>query len=152
MAEGRVQFCQHHTPELLWQSRWTAHRNAATGLRAVLVCVADPEATARRYSRFAGIDAEHGAAGWTLSTARGSIVFAGPAVFERVLGVSPPALPWIAGYLLESRDLPITHAVVRSAGGAPCELVGEHLLVALPSELGGIVVFGAPGSALPVFD
>ena len=26
MAEGRIQFCQQHTPELLWQARWTRHR------------------------------------------------------------------------------------------------------------------------------
>src|SRR5687767_12231229 len=27
MAEGRIQYCRHHTPELLWQSRWLTHAN-----------------------------------------------------------------------------------------------------------------------------
>jgi hypothetical protein len=33
MPEGRVQFVQHHTPDLLWQARWLRHENGAAALR-----------------------------------------------------------------------------------------------------------------------
>ena len=33
MAEGRIQFCQHHTPQWVWQERWVAHPNLAVALK-----------------------------------------------------------------------------------------------------------------------
>src|SRR5688500_15027941 len=35
MAEGRIQYCQHHTPELVWQEQWLDHENGALALAAV---------------------------------------------------------------------------------------------------------------------
>lgn len=46
---GRVYFCQHHTPELVWRPQWLQHPNGAGGLAEFVVVVDDPAAEARRY-------------------------------------------------------------------------------------------------------
>ena len=43
LAEGRVQFLTHHTPDDLWQARWLDHPNTARALTDMLFCVEDPE-------------------------------------------------------------------------------------------------------------
>jgi hypothetical protein len=145
MAEGRIQFCHQRTPDLVWQSRWIDHANGATALAAVLVCVADPAEAARRYARFTGIDPRQHGDAWALRTARGDVVFGTPAAWERALGIVAPALPWIAGYVLESGDLEKT-----------CEIAGVRQIteaggiVSLPQALGGVLVFRRPGGELPL--
>lgn len=127
MAEGRIQFCHHHTPELVWQERWTSHPNGVTGLAGVIVCVADPAEAARRYSRFTGAaSCSHGSS-YSIETARGSVVLTGPDTLRRTFGVTAPALPWIAGYALETRD-------------------GAARTIELPAALGGMVFFQRAGA------
>jgi len=140
MAEGRIQFCQHHTPEVVWQPRWLAHANHAVGLAGVLVCVTDPAQAARRYSRFTGLAVSESRGTWRLDTARGYILFADPAMLQPALGITPPALPWIAGYLIDSDDMDVTGRVV---GG---NAMGNRLRVDLPPALGGMMIFQPAGS------
>jgi hypothetical protein len=152
MAEGRIQYCQQQTPTLVWQPRWWRHRNAATALATVLVCVADPDEAAQRYARFTGLQVTQTGSTRTLSTARGDLVFADASTLERTLGVVAPAVPWIAGYALESRDLDATRELVDAAGFAVRELADERWMVTLPQALGGILIFQRPGAASPISD
>ena len=47
VAGGRVYFCQHLTPELVWRPEWQRHANGAVALtRAVLVSADPPRAVA----------------------------------------------------------------------------------------------------------
>ena len=143
MAEGRIQFCQQHTPELLWQARWTRHRNQAVGLKAVIVCVENPEEAAQRYARFTGLQVTAAGASdacWRLDTARGFLLWVSPALLQQALGVTAPALPWIAGTVIDSDDLPATQALVN--GNA----FDKRVLVKLDASLGGLMLFQASGS------
>lgn len=149
MAEGRIQYCQQHTPELLWQPRWLEHRNHARGLAAVIICVADPQEAAQRYARYTGLLAQLSRTQWRIDTQRGALLFVTPAAVEQKLGITAPALPWIAGYVLTSDKLATTHDALRS-----CD-VSEHegrLLLRWPGTVGGIVLFQQAGTALPVLD
>jgi len=146
MAEGRIQFCQHHTPELVWQARWLAHPNGAAGLAAVLVCVHDPEEAGRRYARFTGLDPESESEAWHLRSARGSVTFVGADAARERLGVEPPSLPWIAGAVLETCDLARTRAHLEASGAQPQSIAGGVELVRLPPELGGILIFQERGA------
>ena len=147
MAEGRIQYCQQHTPDLLWQRRWLQHRNASTALTCVVLCVADPQEAAQRYSRYTGLAPVNSGPAWTIETARGSLSMIDPVTFERVLGQRPPAAPWIAGYALESADLAATREHLDRAGITINELHGGRLLVHMPQTLGVILVFQQPGSS-----
>ena len=141
MAEGRIQYCQHHTPELVWQTRWLTHRNGAVALAAVLVCVDDPEEAGRRYGRFTGLTPEPEGAAWHLRSARGSVTFVGADAASDRLGMEPPSLPWIAGSVLETRDLGRTREHLKASGAQLSALSGGLELVRLPPELGGVMIF-----------
>jgi len=150
MAEGRIQFCQHHTPEFLWQPRWLEHANRVSALTAVLLCVADPQEAARRYARFTGLHAHVTDGQWRIDTARGRMIFLDAATTERALGLAPPALPWIAGYVLAA-DAPAARARCAAAGLPVRDLEVDRFSVVLPPELGGVIVFEAPHAAAPHF-
>lgn len=149
MAEGRIQFCQQHTPQWLWQTRWTTHANHAHGLAAVILCVADPQEAAQRYARYTGLLAQVGPEQWRIDTQRGALLFVSPETLQRALGLTAPSLPWIAGYVLGSDDLGATR---RFLAASPCkvrDIDTTHLLLEWPSSVGGCVIFQARGSALP---
>jgi hypothetical protein len=141
MGEGRIQFCRQHTPELVWQTRWTGHPNGVTALAWVLVCAADPAEAARRYSRFTGLEGTSSGSGWSLATARGTLLFAAPDAIERVLGTAPAAPPSLAAYGLRTRDPALARRLAAAAGCSIVEVASDRFAAALPAALGGIVVF-----------
>lgn len=146
MAEGRIQFCQHHTRALVWQSRWMGHRNGAVALSSVIVCVADPAEAAARYARFTGLRPVLKKSVHYLITGRGTLVFADAATVERALAITAPALPWIAGYSIETRDPAAARACLRRSGAQPRPLAGERFALTLDAALGGVVIFEPSGS------
>ncbi len=139
MAEGRIQYCQHHTPDVVWQSRWIHHANHAIGLAGVLVCVADPPEAAHRYSRFTGLQAQPCGDTWQIDTQRGQLMFTSRTALQKWLGITAPAQPWIAGYVIDSDNMAATRATV---GG---QLMGQRVCVHLPNALGGVMIFQPSG-------
>ena len=152
MAEGRVQFCRHHTPALLWQPRWTCHANRAASLAGVILRVADAQEAAKRYARYTGLTAQPGGGAWRLDTARGYLLFADRDTLHRRLSVVAPALPWIAGPVLKSDDIAATGEFLRRSGATVRELGAQRLLVELPPALGGIVLFESKSSGILGFE
>jgi hypothetical protein len=141
MAEGRIQFCQQHTPELLWQSRWTRHANRAAGLTAVIVCVENPAEAAQRYARFTGLTAKIEGDAHAIDTARGRILLVPPPALQNAFRLDPPALPWIAGSVIASADMAATRASI-IASELPHGMLGDdRLYVVPPPALGGVMVF-----------
>ncbi|HEY1433004.1 MAG TPA: VOC family protein [Stellaceae bacterium] len=53
---GRVYFCEHLTPELVWRPEWQAHPNDACAIARVVVATADPQATAALFRDLFGAD------------------------------------------------------------------------------------------------
>lgn len=51
---GRVYFCQHLTPELIWRESWQTHANTVSGLAGLLVVSRQPESDALHYASVAG--------------------------------------------------------------------------------------------------
>ncbi len=141
MAEGRIQFCQHHTPQLLWQESWLAHANRAAALTAVILCVDNPAEAAARYALFTGMNTAGNGDSWHLDTQRGRLLLVTPAVVKRAFNVEPPALPWIAGYALASDHMAATRKHVAASGYAWGNLDRRRLYVLPPRDIGGIIVF-----------
>jgi hypothetical protein len=57
VAMGRVYFCEHLTPELVWRPEWQAHPNGACAITRVVVATADPQRTAVLFRDLFGADA-----------------------------------------------------------------------------------------------
>jgi len=140
MAEGRIQYCRHHTPEVVWQQRWMRHANHAIGLAGVVVCVADAAEAARRYARFTGLAARPAGTGWRLDTARGFLLFATPSALENTLGLRAAVLPWIAGPVLDCDDMDAARAATQGQN------LDGRLLVEPDASLGGVMIFQPPDS------
>lgn len=151
MPEGRIQFVEQKTPELLWQRRWLDHPNRAFGLAGVFVCVADPAEAAQRYARYTGIAATAQGPARRLTTARGDLVFLTPAAVRDGLGVEPPCVPWIAGYALECADPGYARSHIEMKEMATRDAGPGRFAVTAPPEIGSVMVFGLLGRVLPEF-
>jgi Glyoxalase-like domain len=51
---GRVYFCEHLTPELVWRKEWQAHPNGALAIGRVVVVTPDPARTAALFQTLFG--------------------------------------------------------------------------------------------------
>ncbi len=150
MAEGRVQYCQHHTPELVWQQRWLAQPNRARALAGVVLCVEEPAEAAARYGRFVGREPQPCAWGLVLRLDRGRLMFTDPPRLAQLMpGLTLPALPFIAALVVISDDLSATRAVLDGHGVPAVELGGSALAAAMPGGIAGSVWFLAAAEAAP---
>lgn len=149
MTEGRIQYCQQHTPQWLWQDRWIRHANGARGLAAVILCVADPQEAAQRYARFTGQFAQLGHGQWRIDTQRGALMFVSPEQLQQSLDITAPAPPWIAGYVLTVDDIAATRTRLVAGNCSVRELDGGRLLLEWPNAVGGFIVFQEAGAPLP---
>ena len=55
---GRVYYCQHYTPELVWHRPWMTHANGCSGLSELVVVTAAVETDVSRYAKAAQAPAE----------------------------------------------------------------------------------------------
>ena len=146
MAEGRIQFVQQRTPELVWQLRFLGHRNRAAALVDVLLCVEDPGEAAARFARFTGRPAAPvGTRHWRLATVRGHLTFMDPATLAEALpGVHARMLPWIAALALASGDLAATRDALAAGGVAYRDASPGIVRVdSPPAALGATFLFSA---------
>ena len=150
LPEGRVQFLSHHTPDLLWQTRWLEHPNSARGLTDVLFCVADPREADLRYQRYLGRPAESIAGGCLVQTERGRLALLDA---KRVAAVLPeseiPCVPFMAAYAVECKSVHKTRALLRSNKIDFTESKNGSLTVPLPPALGGTIAFTENGVPAP---
>ena len=150
MAEGRVQYCQHHTPELVWQERWLEQPNRARALVGLVLCVADPAEAAARHGRFVGRRSRAAGRAFVLALDRGALLLTDPAGLARLLpGVEVPGLPFIAALALTTDDLAATGALLARNGVAATPLAGGALGAPLPGGLAGSLCFFAAAAAAP---
>jgi glyoxalase-like protein len=145
MAEGRIQFCQHHTPELLWQPRWLSHRNGVRALSGVVLCVADLNEAAARYARYTGLTPHMARRAWSVETAYGYLLCTTTDALREYWRLDVPAVPWIGGALLTTTDMRAADDGARNAGCVTRNM-GPRLLVSLPAALGGFFIYESPGA------
>jgi hypothetical protein len=55
--DGRVYFCEHLTPELVWRPEWQDHPNGALGIARVAIAARDPSTVAAGFDRMFGTGA-----------------------------------------------------------------------------------------------
>jgi hypothetical protein len=127
MPEGRVQYCEHLTPEQVWREGFVNPFR----LRAVYVVADDPEEAAARWGRFGGLLPRPEDGFVRLDTARGRVMIGSRRNVQRLLG-SAPAAPALAGYALSCSEPDAFAARCRRAG---LEVAGR--VVTLPATLGG---------------
>jgi hypothetical protein len=67
---GRVYFCEHQTPDLVWRPEWRVHPNGATAITRIVVATGDPQRCAGLFRSLFGNDAVTGHDGRQIMSAR----------------------------------------------------------------------------------
>lgn len=123
-AAGRVYFCQHHTPELIWRRDWMTHPNGVVGITELTIASADPLATQARFGRLGGIEGDFALTvldAAALTDRFGELACVGAERPERFAAVT-----------LRSRD-PRLVADRATALGLPHQSTAGRVVVALPA-------------------
>ena len=91
VSAGRMFFCQHLTPELVWHDPWRRHPNGALGVRRVVVCATDPAGLGSLFARVFGTDSvRQTAAGCSLSAGLARIDVVPPSALDIEFGADAP--------------------------------------------------------------
>lgn len=146
MPEGRVQFVEHLSPEVIWHARWMGHANGVRKLACLFVVADDPVAAAARWGHFAALLPRPAGRFVHLRTDRGDVLVGRRADWEQLFGDEVPAAPALAGYALECEDPEGFAGRALLAGAAVRKLRPRLFAAALPASLGGSWVFGTAAS------
>jgi hypothetical protein len=68
---GRVYYCQHYTPELVWHRPWMSHANGVRALSELVIVTSNPEADVPRYAKAAQAPSERRGNDWTIMLPHG---------------------------------------------------------------------------------
>lgn len=68
---GRVYYCRHYTPELVWHRPWMSHPNGVRALIEFVVVTSNAEVDAPRYAEAAQSSAERQGDDWTIALSGG---------------------------------------------------------------------------------
>ena len=142
LAEGRVQFLTHHTPDELWQPRWLAHPNTARALTDMLFCVADPDEASQRYERYLERRPEPVDGGYVLRLERGRLaLLAAERIAELLPRLEIPRVPFVAAYAIDCESLDSTRTVLHDSGIVFTDHDRQTLTVPTLPTLGGAIAF-----------
>lgn len=84
---GRLYYCKHFTPELVWRKEWQVHPNGVNKLAALLIVCESPQQEATHYVAAAGGVAVIGAKGeYRVGGAHYSLVFVTAAQYAECFG------------------------------------------------------------------
>jgi hypothetical protein len=136
MPEGRVQYVQQLTPEVIWTSKSLAHTNGITGLEAVYVVADDPPEVAARWARFSALLPSPDGELVRLDCGRGHVFVGAKDTVMEILGEAPPA-PGLAGYSFGCRHPQAFVARCTALGLAVRKTAAGHA-ISLPPALGGV--------------
>jgi hypothetical protein len=148
MPEGRIQLLTHRSEQMLWQPRWLAHPNGATGLTSVVIAVGDLDEAAQRFERLAGRAPRASNSARSFDLDRGSVELVTAATFALICPQIPiPSLPFIGAYGIEVGSLESAEHILKQ-GGLSMHRRGRCLVAAFPKELGcGAWIFSGPDAA-----
>lgn len=139
MPEARIQFCEHYTPEVIWEPRFVSHPNGVAGLGDAYIVADDPVEAAARWGRFAGLLPSPDGELVRLDTARGRIFLGTQRVLSAFLDDVPPA-PAVAGFSLKVRSASTFSSYLEKAG-LKVKSTPRGKTARLPKALGGSWLF-----------
>ena len=150
MAEGRIQFLTHNTPDLLWREELMEHPNKVISMTDVAMASANPQEAARRFERYLGLTPLACEGGSRFSLGRGSLTILTAEAFQAALpGADIPDLPYIGGYSLRSEDLKTAKAVLNGNGIETQEIALNTIRVEPLPALGSTMIFTQGDAVAP---
>ena len=144
--EGRVYFCEHQTPDLVWTPQWQDQPNGVTGINAVVIVADDP---VRAIATVQGLYLDHPAqpvpGGLRIGLRGGAVEYLTPDAAKARYGA---ALPPLSGASAQQVALVLkVGAITRTAevlarGGSPFTRTDQgDLIVPAKAAFGVTLVF-----------
>jgi len=144
-AFGRLYFCQHFTPDLVWRPEWRRHPNGATGLARVSIAARAPGVSAEPFLRMFGRDnvREASGGGWNVAAGTVPIELLPLDVLQRQLSEAMP-LPsgrsdYIARLSIRTASLSQASEVLRS-GAIPFHRLEPGRILVPASAAGNVAI------------
>ncbi len=126
IAMGRVYFCEHRTPELVWRPEWQAHPNGARAVSRVVVASPAPRQTASLFESLFGVDSiaeQHGKCTLPAGAARVELMRPGAIAAEFGAAASEPSgrTEYLAAVELQVESIADTGGFLRDIPGVRIE-------------------------------
>ncbi len=142
---GRVFFCHHLTPELVWHDPWRRHPNGALGILRAVVCAAEPAMLGGLFARMFGDEhVRQTADGCRLSAGLASIDVVTPAALDAEFGTDVPEATgrdqFMAALTLRTLSLEWASRALRD-GGVAATQDRSGITVAAAAACGVALVF-----------
>ncbi len=137
---GRVFFCHHLTPELVWHDPWRRHSNGALGILRAVVCAAEPAMLGGLFARMFGDgQVRQTADGCRLSAGLASVDVVTPAALDAEFGAGAPDAAgrgqFMAALVLRTLSLDQASRALRD-GGIAATQDGSGITVAAAAACG----------------
>ena len=140
---GRLFFCHHLTPQLVWHDAWRRHANGALGVQRAVIAAEDPAGPAGLLARLFGADAvqRHGA-GFSLLAGLARIDIVTPAALAAEFGDAAPDAAGRGQFMaaLTLRTASLDRAAAALQAGSIGAVRGDGRLVIPASMLGGMTL------------
>ena len=147
---GRLYYCRHETPHLIWHPPFQSHANGAIGIAAFGIAVPDPAAEAAKYERILDAQAMIGADGSTrIPMGHATLELMTPATLRFTFGAlaCDPAdangkvrSAYMAMVTIKVRDLSATQGVLER-GGFSISRIDSCLIVPASEAMNCTVAF-----------
>jgi len=146
IAMGRVYFCEHRTPELVWRPEWQSHPNGAYDIIRVLVATEHPRRTAALFTALFGPKRwPRAAASVFLASGAARVELATPAAIAAEFGdaaaESAGRHEYLVGLELRVASLTATAERLRSVPGVRIE--PRRVVVAAGAAFNTTIAFSA---------
>ena len=137
LPRGRIYFCEHATPELVWRREWRGHANGAAAIRELVVVSSRPGPETEALARLAGSPAASADGGGRVALGAFTIAVTGAERFAERFAVAPPpaaaAPSRFAAVVLASADMAATRRALSRFSGRVHDGGGE-LSLRLPGN------------------
>jgi hypothetical protein len=146
IAMGRVYFCEHLTPELVWRPEWQSHANGAYDITRVLIATDHPRRSASLFSTLFGADAVSEEAGRCfITTDAAPVELATPAAVAAEFGETAPDAAGRREYLvgIELKVESIAATIERLRGTAGVRVEGSRVVVPAAAAFNTTLAFTA---------
>ena len=121
LPRGRVYFCEHATPELVWRREWRGHANGAAAIRELVVVSSRPEPDTDALARLAGAPPAYAGGEGRVALGAFTIAVTGAERFgERFAVAAPPdegATSRFAAVVIASADMAAARRVLSGFSG-----------------------------------
>ena len=140
--EAKLIFIDHLTRDVLWQPHLLQHPNGAVALSEVALCVEELDETCGRLSRLFGQAPEEVRPGGNVfHLSRGNVYVITETRLKEWVGITPPAMPYVAGFGIAVRDLDATREYFASRDVPTTDHPYPAFWVAPEHSCGPVVTF-----------